>query len=127
MLMEIIIAGIFWIIIYLLIHTYLVYPLSLVLISVFKGKLPQHKIEHSPSVSILISAFNEEKVIAKRIENISKLQYDFSKVEVLVGSDNSTDGTNEILNEQCRKHKWLKVKGFNVRGGKASVLNTMTE
>ena len=122
---EIITAFVFWMVIYLLIHSYLIYPFSLILISLFKKKPKYTKTQLLPSVSILISAFNEEKVIAERIENISRLEYDFKIVEVLVGSDCSIDRTVEILNEMGKKFNWLKVKEFNNRRGKASVLNDL--
>ena len=122
---EIITAFFYWAVIYLLIHSYLIYPFSLILISIFNKKPNNNKSKLLPSVSILISAFNEETVIAERIENISRLEYDFNLVEVLVGSDCSKDRTVEILNELSKKFNWLKVKEFNNRRGKASVLNDL--
>ena len=50
-----------------------------------------------PDVSVLIPAYNEEKVIERRIKNIAALNYDLSKVEVLIGSDCSKDRTNDLL------------------------------
>ena len=122
---EIITAFIFWMVIYLLVHSYLIYPFSLILIFIFKKKPKNSKTKLLPTVSILISAFNEEKVIAERIENISRLEYDFNLLEVLVGSDCSNDRTVEILNELGKKFNWLIVKEFNNRRGKASVLNDL--
>ena len=122
---ETITAFFYWAVIYLLIHSYLIYPFSLILISIFKKKPSDNNTKLLPSVSILISAFNEEKVIAERIENISSLEYDFNIVEVLVGSDCSKDRTVEILNELGKKFNWLTVKEFNNRRGKASVLNDL--
>ncbi|MEJ2195467.1 MAG: glycosyltransferase [Ignavibacteriaceae bacterium] len=84
-----------------------------------------HLDENLPTVSILISAFNEEKVIRERIENIYKLSYNFEKLEVLIGSDCSTDQTNNILTELSHKYSWLKIKLFTSRGGKVSVLNEL--
>lgn len=122
---ETIIAFFFWAIIYLLIHSYLIYPLTLVLISLLKKGLKTHTSTSSPTVSILISAYNEDQVIEERIENIRSLEYDFSKIELLVGSDCSSDSTDKILNELKNKYGWLKVKSFPTRRGKASVLNDL--
>ncbi len=82
---------------------------------------------YEPTISILISAYNEEKVILKRIENIAGQKYDLSKIEVIVGSDNSSDRTNDILRELENKYNWLKVFIFTQRRGKASVLNDLVD
>ena len=122
---EIITAFLYWAVIYLLIHSYLIYPFSLILISIFKKKPNNNKTELLPKISILISAFNEEKVINERINNLKQLSYDFSKLEVLIGSDCSNDRTVEILNELSKKFNWLLVKDFKERRGKAAVLNDL--
>ena len=81
---------------FILIYSYFIYPLVIKFLSLFYKKR-YSEIDFYPSISILISAYNEEKVIEKRIKNIKSLNYDFKKIEVLIGSDNSTDKTNEIL------------------------------
>ena len=52
-----------------------------------------------PGVSILMSLFNEEEVIREKIESIFSNNYPEDKLEVIVGSDNSSDKTNEIMEE----------------------------
>jgi cellulose synthase/poly-beta-1,6-N-acetylglucosamine synthase-like glycosyltransferase len=49
-----------------------------------------------PSVSVIVSTFNEAKVIGRKIENISELNYPKDKLEVIVYDDASIDGTPEI-------------------------------
>lgn len=78
-----------------------------------------------PKVSILIAAYNEEKVIEERIKNISELNYDLNKIEVFIGSDLSTDRTNEILIEQEKKYSWLNIYLSGERKGKAGILNDL--
>jgi poly-beta-1,6-N-acetyl-D-glucosamine synthase len=80
-----------------------------------------------PPISILISAYNEEKVIAQRIENIKNLNYDFSKVELIIGSDCSTDKTNTILSQISHEYNWIKIKILPTRTGKANVLNDLVQ
>ena len=125
--MEIIIAGIFWLTILLLIHAYILYPVSLWIFTRFKSKPETRKPNSYPSVSIIISAYNEEKVIAERIDNIKNLDYDFKKLELIIGSDCSTDTTNEILTHKSQELNWLRTKLFNDRRGKASVLNDLVQ
>ncbi len=106
------------------VHSYLFYPLIIYVISKF-CKEPNKSKEKYPSVSILISAFNEEKVIENRIKNISGLSYDFDKIEVLVGSDGSKDRTAEILKQLKLKYNWLSIYIFEEQRGKAAVLNDL--
>jgi len=122
----IIIFIIFWTLIFLSIHSYFFYPLSIRIIS---GFFPVNKIKPGglPGISIVISAFNEEKVIRDRILNISECIYDFNKVELLIGSDCSNDKTNEILINLKQEFSWLKIFIFNTRRGKAGVLNDLVE
>lgn len=49
------------------------------------------------AVTLIISAFNEEDVIAKKIENSLLLDYPNDKLEIMVVSDHSTDKTDEIV------------------------------
>jgi cellulose synthase/poly-beta-1,6-N-acetylglucosamine synthase-like glycosyltransferase len=78
-------------------------------------------------VSILLSVYNEETVIRERIKNISEQEFDFSLLELLVGSDASTDETKKFLAELKNEYSWLKVYSFSERRGKALVLNDLVE
>jgi len=124
---EIIIAGIFWLTILMLIHAYILYPLSLRILVLFKRKQKIENKEPLPSVSILISAYNEGRIIADRIENIKNMDYDFNNIEVIIGSDYSSDNTNEILKQKAQEYNWLKIKIFDIRRGKANVLNDLVQ
>lgn len=83
--------------------------------------------ESKLSVSILISAYNEEKVIKQRIENIESLDYDKELLEVIVGSDCSNDNTNQILTTLASTSPWLKIYIFENRRGKAAVINDLVQ
>lgn len=110
------------------INSYLIYP---IFIWIFSLLLAKHKKklsdEFNSSLSILISAYNEEKVIEKRIRNILEQNYDLNKIEILVGSDHSNDKTNEILKKLENEIPQLKIFIFNYRQGKAGVLNFLSE
>ncbi|MBI9070458.1 MAG: glycosyltransferase [Melioribacteraceae bacterium] len=115
----------FWILLIIIVHSYLIYPIIIFFISKLYSQ-PEFK-DFAPSISILIAAYNEEKVIEDRIQNINNLVYDFDKVEVLVGSDCSSDSTNSKLNSLKKNHPWLKVFLFDKRRGKASILNDLVK
>jgi len=114
---------VFYTLFFLVIYTYLIYPVVIKTISLFYPEKFYKSSHHT--ISILISAFNEEKVIEKRIRNIADQNIDFSMVEVLVASDGSTDKTNNLLLELQKEHKWLKVFIFDIQRGKALVLNDL--
>ena len=105
-------------------YVYLGYPLLLLLLAGFKSrKIFKSSIE--PKVSLIISAFNEEKNIKAKILNILKLDYPKNKLEVIVASDASTDRTNDIVNEfSSYGVKLLRVEG---RLGKTEVQNQAVE
>ena len=52
---------------------------------------------YEPSVTILIAAYNEEDVIESTLKNKLDLDYPKDKLEIIVISDGSTDGTDEIV------------------------------
>lgn len=108
----------------ILVLSFGLYPFILKIIAKLTKTIKETE-NYRDSVSVLISAFNEEKVIEQRIENLAAQNYDFSQVEVLVGSDNSSDKTDEILTELCKKYNWLKLFSYKQRGGKAGVLNKL--
>ncbi|MEW6196623.1 MAG: glycosyltransferase family 2 protein [Bacteroidota bacterium] len=114
----------FFIVLVLVINSFFIYPLVIYLFGRKKREI-QTDSNYQPTISILIAAFNEEKVIEERIKNIAGLNYDLGKVEVLIGSDDSSDRTNEILFENEKKYSWLKPVVSSDRKGKAGILNEL--
>ncbi len=108
------------------VNSFLVYP-AVVFLKGRMQKIRQDKNDFEPSVSILIAAYNEEKVIGGRIENIASQNYNHDKIEVFVGSDASSDNTNNLLTELAKKYSWLKLNLSSVRRGKAGILNELIE
>ena len=109
----------------LLIYTHVGYPALLWLLSKL---FPQHDTPSNepaewPDVSVLVSAYNEEAVIADRIRNFLDLDYPRARLEILVGSDGSTDRTCEIVNLYASQG--IRLIAFKERRGKASVVNDL--
>lgn len=117
---------VFWFSVFIVVHSYLLYPVIIKIISLF-FKQKENEESSKFTVSILISAYNEEKVIKERLNNITNLDYDFTNIEVLVGSDCSIDKTNQILSELKSVYPWLSVFLFEKRRGKVSVLNDLVK
>ncbi len=111
----------------LLIHTYFFYPISIWVLSKLKTKNYSKDSNFLPKISILISVYNEEKVIENTIRNFLSSDYDLDKIEFIVGSDNSTDSTNGILKNLSQEIPNLKFYRFEQRRGKPNVLNDLVE
>lgn len=94
-----------------------------------QGKPPHHSLHdtvYQPTVSVLIPARNEEKVIRRILQRMTELTYLKEKLEVIVIDDASTDRTSEIAEEFARKHEYIKVfhrKPEDGGKGKPAALN----
>jgi len=88
--------GVFWGSLAVLFYVYAGYPLLVFLLAHLRPKKVT-RTAISPTVTVLITAFNEENSIAAKIENTLKLDYPAEKIEILVASDGSTDRTDEIV------------------------------
>lgn len=111
----------FWLSAGLLVFHYIGYPLLMGLLSKLKTDRPFLDQEDLPAVTMLISVYNEEKVIGMRLENCLKLDYPRDKLKILVVSDGSTDNTHGIVEEYAQQgiELWV-VQG---RVGKTGALN----
>ncbi|MBC2733182.1 MAG: glycosyltransferase family 2 protein [Desulfobacteraceae bacterium] len=96
--MDAILAIIFWNSVIILTYTYVGYPILLTALSYVLHR-PVKKDENSiPKVTLIISVYNEERVIRERLENALSQNYPFEKYEIIVASDGSTDETHNIIN-----------------------------
>ncbi len=120
-----VLETIFWFGVGLLLYTYLGYPLFLfVIIKIlpFRREAQVNKTTNWRSVSLLIAAYNEEKVIGAKLENSLRLDYPIDLLHIWVASDGSSDGTNEIVRKYIKQNDRIHLLEFP-RMGKAGVLN----
>lgn len=114
----------FWVLVFLLVHCYVLFPLTLPFVSeLFKRRNKAEEASELPTVSLLISAFNEESVIERKIQNILKIDYPKEKLEVLIGDDGSSDRTAEIVARYANQGITLVQAPKNA--GKAAMLNRL--
>lgn len=102
---------IFWLSFIILVYTYFGYPFLMSILIKFRKVNGINKKRITPKISIVISAYNEEASIKRKLENILSLDYPREKMEIIVVSDASTDKTDEI------------VKGFTAEGIKLYRIN----
>jgi len=88
----------FWVSVALLVHTHVIYPLSLWVIARLRGReaTAVDPPADLPIVSLIIVAHDEEEVIAHRLRNARDLDYPRDLVELIVASDGSSDRTVEL-------------------------------
>src|SRR5205809_5832443 len=112
----------FWASVLLLGYTFLAYP-SLMLAWASLRSRPRRTRDAEPTVSVLIVAHNESARIAGRLENLLTLDYSRDRLEIVLGSDGSTDGTVERA--RAYEDVGVRVIAFDGRRGKAAVLNDL--
>ena len=90
----------FWLILLLLVHCYVLFPVTLPFLSeLFRRRRDSadSREPYLPAVSLLVSAFNEESVIEKKIQNFLAIDYPKDRMQILIGDDGSKDHTAEIV------------------------------
>lgn len=96
----------------MLFYIYFGYPLVIFIISTLKKRKLTFNNKYEPFVTIIISAYNEEDSIAKKIENTVNLDYPKTKREIIVVSDASTDKTDEIVEYFSKEGvRLLRIEG----------------
>jgi cellulose synthase/poly-beta-1,6-N-acetylglucosamine synthase-like glycosyltransferase len=111
----------FWVTLFLIVYSYLFYPLLLKLL-VKPQEIKMEMPTDLPSVDVIIAAYNEESCIKERIENALAQDYP-GKVQVLVASDGSEDNTGKII--ESFSDPRVIAFNFEVNRGKISVLNDL--
>jgi cellulose synthase/poly-beta-1,6-N-acetylglucosamine synthase-like glycosyltransferase len=121
----ILIAGIFWFLLFLVVYSYFIYPILIGVWAVIHPAKRARNESYQPSVAMVLAAYNEESVIAEKIENFTALDYPQDKISLYIGSDGSSDKTNEILSACHIKNVHAML--YQERSGKAGVLNRLIQ
>lgn len=130
--------SVFWGCALALAHTYLLYPLLLVVLEAVRGaradlryvagrrdrrRFAGERAGELPRVSLVVAAWNEAAVIGAKIRNSLALDYPADRLEVVIGSDGSDDGTDAIVAAAAAADPRVRLAAGVKRSGKASVLN----
>lgn len=106
----------------LLAYTYIGYPVILTLLPK-KGVRDVARHRFTPSVTVLVVAHNEAHCIDRKIEDILNLEYDNKNLQIVIGSDGSTDATEAIATRY--RDFGVQVVNFSVNRGKPAVINEL--
>lgn len=111
---------ILWVSLALCAYTYIGYPLVLKVMATFFAR-GVRKGSGEPVVSFIIVGYNEEAVIAAKLENTLSLKYPLDKLQIIFASDGSTDST--VMIARRFEDKGVVVLHHEGRRGKVSALN----
>lgn len=114
----------------LLLHSYLFYPAHLYFLTILKKKKPEKVwIQTSvlPIVSVIISVYNESNIIVQKIKSVLDSDYPDHLIQVFVGSDASTDESNELIKQLFAADSRINFYHYSQRRGKALVINDLVE
>ncbi|SDW59807.1 glycosyltransferase family 2 protein [Marinobacter mobilis] len=118
--------ALFWLSLFALIYIYIGYPILVRFLAGYLQSPIKQDDSFEPSVSILIAAFNEAKDIRATLENKLALDYPADKFEILVVSDESDDGTDDIVLELASNASVaIKLHRQVPRQGKTAGLNQL--
>ena len=110
-----------WVSVALLFYTYIGYPLCIRLWPGRRGPAPVPPGWSEPRMTLVVVAYNEARRIRQRLENFLDLDYPWDRLEIIVASDGSTDGTAELA--RSYRSPFVRVVEFRQRRGKSAVLN----
>lgn len=118
----------FWVGFLLLAHSYVIFPFHMKLLA----KKPNHPAnppisDKLSSISILLAAYNEEKVIAEKIKSTLATTYPANRITFYIGTDNCTDATDTIIAQWAEHDSRIKHIVFSERQGKPGIINKLAQ
>jgi len=121
--MNTILATLFWLSVFYLAYHLFLYGILIWILNKLLGRkdTSPKALKDYPSITILCPAFNEERDIEAKIKSFLALDYPADKIRMLVISDDSTDGTNEIVNRYVDQRVSLLIQ--KPRRGKQAAHN----
>lgn len=123
-------ARLFWICVLSIGYTYLGYPALAALLARLRPYRPARGVRPAaenrlPAVTLLIAAYNEEKVIASKLQNSLAIDYPADRLQILVAADGSDDRTPEIV--RAFADRGVDLSYSPPRNGKMSAINRAME
>jgi cellulose synthase/poly-beta-1,6-N-acetylglucosamine synthase-like glycosyltransferase len=101
---------VWWVAVFVIFWAMIGYPASLVILNKLFKKKNKKDISYEPTVTIMVVAHNEKKVIAEKLQNLLDTDYPVDKLEFLIASDFSTDKTDEIVEAFIAAHPERKIR-----------------
>lgn len=100
----------FFLSLFIIVWAMIGYPLSIRLLGKVIIRDNPRDYSRTPTVTVMVVAHNEEKVIEKKLRNLLLLDYPREKIDFIVTSDASTDDTNQIIRHFAKCHPEMKLR-----------------
>ena len=119
-------ALVFWASLGAIAYVYVGYPALLFVVSrIWSRRVAKAPV--TPTVTMVIAAYNEEQAIAKKLDNSLALDYPADRLDILVASDGSNDRTNQIVRDYEARHPGRVTLLDLPRAGKTAGQNRAAE
>jgi glycosyltransferase involved in cell wall biosynthesis len=110
-----VVEVVFWVAAGLIVYTHVGYPLLLALLARLR-RPPRWRPAELPHVALVVAAHDEREVIEGRVRNALELEYPRERLEVIVASDGSTDGTADLARAAAHGDARVEVMDLDRRG-----------
>lgn len=123
--MNLYLFVLFWVFVLIFVYSNFLYPLVFACFGFLEShsKSSTHGSEQElQPITLLVPAYNESAVILAKLKNIDTLEYPPGMLRVIVASDGSDDGTQEIV-RSYQSNRPIELLDFQERRGKASIVN----
>ena len=106
-------------------YTYLGYPILVAALARFAPLRVERDSEATPSVTVLMAVYNGARYLQGKIESLLNQDYPADRLDILVYSDGSSDGSDEIVQAFAEKTGRVRLLRGTQRKGKPTALNVM--
>lgn len=110
----------FWLSVLFVIYVYFGYPILITVMALFY-KHPVYDSNYTPTVTLLITAHNEEKIISEKLKNSLALEYPQDRLRILVADDGSVDRSADIVRSFA--DQGVDLISYSERKGKLTAIN----
>lgn len=122
--MNILLEIVYWACVLWLLTVFVLYPLTVAVIARLRPRPIRRDESLLLPVTFVMAAYNEEAIIGRRLRNYQELDYPREMLRFLIGSDASTDRTDEIIRSYAQADSSIELRRFE-RSGKTKIVYTM--
>ncbi len=122
--MTTLVEYLFWLCLVAGFYPYVGYPICVAFLRTFRSR-PVRVAAITPTVTVVISAYNEVAHIEATVRNKLAQDYPKSQLDVAVASDGSSDGTDELLAALAREDSRVSFFRQEPRSGKTAAVNAL--
>jgi len=112
----------FWVCLALILYVYVGYP-ALLASGILGRRRPVQAANVEPTISVIVPAHNEEKTIQSKLSNLLALDFPKNNLEILVGSDGSSDQTEALVERFAESG--VRLVSSKERIGKSAMQNEL--